>query len=44
MSRSVGELNPNVSRILYQTQEPSRDDLLEPIKRQRVVSLDVHYH
>lgn len=33
-----------VSHILPDTWEPSRDDLLEPIKRQRVVSLDVHYH
>lgn len=33
-----------VSHIIPDTWEASGDDLLEPIKRQRVVSLDVHYH
>lgn len=42
MSQSVGELNPNVSRIIYQKHES--DDLLEPIKRQSVVSPDALHH
>lgn len=45
MSKSVGELNLKcVWHIIPDTWEPSGDDLLEPIKRKSVVSLDVRYH